>query len=329
MNASLTAAEITDRPRILPRGSETLLTEMTPQFINYRAIEWDRVTRTRYFFGQRFRYEYPGPVRDLRQRLIAVPADRCGDQRLCEHALTVDPPPAAIRRSVDRFGNRHDEFEVARVERAATFDVSLTLERTNDRGETPTTDLLSADQIRLFLQPTDLTRPDHRIAEIARELRAHSRDDQDLAEHIGDWVHRAMTYGSGSTDVKTDAAQALSTGRGLCQDFAHLMIALCREAALPARYVSGHMLGEGASHAWVEVLLPNRAAKGVEVVALDPTNRRRPNLKYITVARGRDYRDVAPTSGSFTAPYQGRLHYTKNAGLTLVEYDDGQIVAGG
>jgi transglutaminase-like putative cysteine protease len=102
------------------------------------------------------------------------------------------------------------------------------------------------------------------------------------------------------------------------------MLALCRAAQLPARYVSGHLLGKGGSHAWVEVFL--MMEQGLELVAFDPTNNRRPHLGYITIAVGRDYRDVAPTSGSFLAPYRGRLTSNKRVGVTQVEYLDGTTI---
>ena len=90
-------------------------------------------------------------------------------------------------------------------------------------------------------------------------------------------------------------------------------------ARLPAPYNSGHLLGEGRSHAWLEVLM--LAADGnLVAMPFDPTNHRRANLSYITIAVGRDYRDVAPTSGSFIAPYQGQLTASKRAGLTRIEY---------
>jgi transglutaminase-like putative cysteine protease len=102
------------------------------------------------------------------------------------------------------------------------------------------------------------------------------------------------------------------------------MIAICRTAGLPARYVSGHLLGEGGSHAWVEVFLPVEG--GLGTFAFDPTNKRQPHLGYVTVAVGRDYQDVSPTSGSFTAPYGGQLSCSKRAGLTLVEYHNGETL---
>lgn len=140
-----------------------------------------------------------------------------------------------------------------------------------------------------------------------------------LADAINTWVWQAMRYVGGVTTVATSAADALLLGRGLCQDYSHVMLAICRAAGLPARYVSGHLLGEGGSHAWVEVLLPS-AQGGFVAVPFDPTNHRRANLSYITIAVGRDYRDVSPTSGTYIAPYQGRLTASKRAGVTCVEY---------
>ena len=76
---------------------------------------------------------------------------------------------------------------------------------------------------------------------------------------------------------------------------------------LPARYVSGHVLGEGGTHAWVEVLVPHpQDADALRAVAFDPTHDRRAGLRYVTVAVGRDYCDVPPTSGTFEAPYERR-----------------------
>jgi transglutaminase-like putative cysteine protease len=86
------------------------------------------------------------------------------------------------------------------------------------------------------------------------------------------------------------------------------MLALCRLCRLPARYISGHLVGEGGSHAWVEVLLPSAAGGGaLEAVAYDPTNDRRAGDTYLTVAVGRDYADVAPTYGTYRGSAGGGL----------------------
>ena len=88
----------------------------------------------------------------------------------------------------------------------------------------------------------------------------------ETAERFCAYVHGALVYAHGKTSVTTTAAQALACGSGVCQDYAHLMIALCRAVGLPVRYVSGHLLGEGGTHAWVEVVVagsPGRPRGGV------------------------------------------------------------------
>ena len=128
-------------------------------------------------------------------------------------------------------------------------------------------------------------------------------------------MHDAITYEYGVTTVDTTAAEALADGRGVCQDSAHVMIALCRASGLPARYVSGHLLGEGGTHAWVEVVVAD--PEGARAVAFDPCNGRRADRAYLTVATGRDYTDVAPTSGTYVGAARGTLTATKRVDVTL------------
>ncbi|MCU1343948.1 MAG: transglutaminase protein, partial [Acidimicrobiia bacterium] len=128
-------------------------------------------------------------------------------------------------------------------------------------------------------------------------------------EAIAAFVHRAVAYRHGVTGVDTPAAQALELGAGVCQDHAHLMVAMCRAVDVPARYVSGHLQGEGATHAWVDVLVATNG--GTRAIGFDPCNNRRPDSNNITVAVGRDYRDVAPTSGTYDGAHAGRLTAAK------------------
>src|SRR5207248_7791393 len=108
-----------------------------------------------------------------------------------------------------------------------------------------------------FGQPSRLTRPDDGLRATAEELRASDRESLELAELINERVHDHMTYDWGVTTVATTAAEAWAGGVGVCQDYAHCMLALCRLCGVPARYVSGHVLGEGGTHAWVDVLVPH------------------------------------------------------------------------
>ena len=139
--------------------------------------------------------------------------------------------------------------------------------------------------------------------QFAGDLFAPNRPLLDAVEALMQRVHEQFEYRANSTDVATDALQALRLRRGVCQDFAHVMIASCRSLGLAARYVSGYLstrpppgqprlLGSDASHAWVAVWCPQQGW-----VDFDPTNNVRPELEHVTLAWGRDYGDVAPLRG--------------------------------
>jgi transglutaminase-like putative cysteine protease len=284
--------------------------------IDHQGVDWGRVRHTRYWMVQRFVYRYPGAVRELHQRLMVVPPDRYGDQVLRAFNLHISAPGATTSTAVDAFGNRVLHVHIPHVDSEVSFETRLVVERHADgtgRLRVPTGEAL------LFRSETPLTAVDARIAAVARELVWRHSEPEEFAEAVNAWVYRAMRYRHGATTVQTTASESLALGHGLCQDYSHIMLAICRAAGLPARYVSGHMLGEGGSHAWVEVLLWDGHG-GYHPIAFDPTNHRRATPAYITVSVGRDYRDVSPTTGSFIAPYPGHLTTSKRAGLTHLEY---------
>lgn len=106
-------------------------------------------------------------------------------------------------------------------------------------------------------------------------------------------IYQDMVYVQGVTDIHTTAEEALAGREGVCQDYAHIMIALCRMAGIPSRYVVGMMQGEGCSHAWVEVCADG-AWHG-----MDPTNDRVTDDSYIKISHGRDYQDCIVNRGTF------------------------------
>jgi transglutaminase-like putative cysteine protease len=238
---------------------------------------------------QHIRYEYSAPVERLRQRLIVVPPPIHGAQRRRDWSISVDGVDATVRRTrTDTFGNVVIDIGARRVERWIQFGASAAVERvaTNDPHR------IAVDP--RFLRPTPLTTADARI----RDLVVPGAGPGDICARAS----RSLTYEWGITDVQTSAADAIRGGRGVCQDFAHIMIAACRAARIAARYVSGHLVGEGGSHAWVEALVPDPDRPGEWAVeAWDPTHDRPAGDGYVVVAVGRDYADVAPLSGSYVA----------------------------
>lgn len=247
----------------------------------------------RYRLHQAFTYAYDGPVRDLVHRLVVVPPSVHGDQRLLSGAVTVSDPAADVRWHTDGFGNRQCVLRLERVPAELELSVSFVVERGGP-------DVARIRRLPLLTAPSALTAADLRIASLARSLRV--TDDLETADALCAEVHTRIAYGFGATDVTTPAAQALSGGVGVCQDHAHVMLALCRSVGIAARYVSGHLVGQGGTHAWVEVLAGGR------VVAMDPCHGRRADSRYVTVAVGRDYRDVPPTSGTYRGSGRGTLH---------------------
>ncbi|WP_055409156.1 MULTISPECIES: transglutaminase family protein [unclassified Frankia] len=292
-------------------------------------------TRVTYRVAQRFRYTYDGDATDLVHRLVVVPPNRHGDQTVRDARLVVSSDAARTtwRRGAD--GTRSAVVRLDRVPPRLDFDVTVTIDRIVG-GARP---WLRATALagRRLLDATPLTVPDAALTAAARALATD--DPVATARRFCGWVHSRIRYVPGSTDVTTTAAQALAGGSGVCQDQAHVMLALCRAAGLPARYVSGHLVGDGPSHAWVEVVMSGGVADGVPrtgtgagvgaaagaagwepgalAVAYDPCHDRLADLRYVTVAVGRDYSDVAPTSGWYTGAGRGTL--TASQRVTVVD----------
>jgi len=267
--------------------------------------------RLTYVLHQSFRYVYDAPVRELNHRLVVVPPRRHGDQRRRRHSITVSAVGARTTHRQDAAGNTVTRSRVPLVPDRVEFVVEAVVERVGPCSDA----LLPAAALTdpRLLRPTRLTAADPAIRELAAAMA--SQDRLATAERLCVYVHEAISYAHGVTSVTTTAAEALAGGRGVCQDAAHVMIALCRTIGLPARYVSGHLLGEGGTHAWVEVIAADPA--GARAVAFDPCHGRRAGRDYLTVATGRDYSDVAPTSGTYLGTARGTLTATKRVAVAL------------
>jgi transglutaminase-like putative cysteine protease len=155
-----------------------------------------------------------------------------------------------------------------------------------------------------MLMPSHFARSSPELEELAAEIGATERNGRSplaFLRDIASGVHRSFNYVKKSTEVNSPIEDALRSRQGVCQDFAHIMIALVRNARIPCRYVSGylyhsnensHPSADGATHAWVEALLPS-----IGWVGFDPTINRLAGENHIRTAIGRDYADVPPTMG--------------------------------
>lgn len=163
-----------------------------------------------------------------------------------------------------------------------------------------------------YLEPSHFARPTEALVAFGRELGlSRVTDPMSLLRRLKHQLYDAFEYAPKSTRVDSPIDDALAARRGVCQDFAHVMIALVRSVGIPCRYVSGYLYHnhqgdersvDGASHAWIEAWLPSLGWIGI-----DPTNKTLAMDRHIRVAIGRDYHDVPPTRGAFKGNARGEL----------------------
>lgn len=223
------------------------------------------------------------PVTNHSFVLRCLPADGPG-QRVLDAALTLDPAaPCTDQR--DSFGNR---LQIGRIDEPHTgfhYRAAGTVLR-DDTARTP-----EADR-PLFRYPSAFTMPDDALQAVAAPL-AGIQNPRARAWALLEAVGAHMRYTPGVTGVQTTAAQAWALGQGVCQDYAHIYLALARLCGLSARYVNGLPEGEGASHAWCEVWLD-----GIWT-GIDPTRGRWADEGYIRFCVWRDFADCPIERGVF------------------------------
>jgi transglutaminase-like putative cysteine protease len=228
-------------------------------------------------------------------------------QGMVEANVTVEPA-AVLHTYRDYWGTTVHTFDVQRAHKELTVvGTSVVDSRVLAETVDATWDDLSDDANRdagfEYLAPTPVTTSDASLRAVARELRGASARPIDAVRAAIDGVRAHVRYERGVTTVSTSAAEAWARGRGVCQDFAHVTLALLRAMGIPARYVSGYvhpepdaLIGEtvsGESHAWVE-------AWTGDWTAFDPTLGVPAAERHVMVARARDYSDVAPMRGIYT-----------------------------
>ena len=193
-----------------------------------------------------------------------------------------------LKESTDQWGNarlygsyrgRHSRFEANISGQAVT-------------GLSVCTPAGPPERERIFRFATPLTEPDASLRAFSGSFGILSGSPQEM-QTVMEAVHGALSYEPGTTTVKTTAAQAFAMGHGVCQDYSHVMLVVLRASGIPARYVAGMLLGEGESHAWVEVLYRGNW------YGYDPTNCTAVTDEHIKLSHGRDSDDCAINRGVF------------------------------
>ena len=257
-------------------------------------------------------YYYPDNVSESYTVLHLQP--RSDQNQFCTRYVVDVAPHAQLHTYVDRFGNEVQHFAILpshdRLSILAHSTVVTLLESDPPEPVEATRSLLDADlqlpRLYDFMNESTFVRFTPEIETFWRELDIPPDRIGIWCRNVSRHIHETFAYDTEATTVRSTVREALSRRAGVCQDFAHVMIAVLRSAGVPARYVSGYIfrgesqvLGAEASHAWCEAYLPPHGWIG-----FDPTNDLLVNDHFVKVAIGRDYRDVSPVRGV----YRGSKH---------------------
>lgn len=286
------------------------------------------------------RYLYTTAVTTSWHRAHLAPSESpC--QRVLSRAKTINPQPVFEEEDTDTFGNRswrfhqeqaHGELLVRTVSELETWclptDASIgaldwetmTAKLSYTRGSPVLPE-------SLFAYPSPYVPRGAEFIDFSAAAFTAGRPLRDACADLSATIYRELQYNPQSTTIHTPAREALAQGSGVCQDFAHIMLACLRSRGLAARYVSGYLLtqpaegqpaliGADASHAWVSVFM----GEG-HWIDFDPTNNRwgyeSPGADYVRLAIGRDYGDVSPLRGVI----HGGAHHRLEVGVTVTRLD--------
>ena len=258
-------------------------------------------------------YAYVGDVLASYNEARLTPSrDR---QLVLDHRVQV-VPRVPIMRYVDYWGSEVCSFDVTEPHHRLVVTGRSLVETGPSRAmpagagwEQLRADALRDEFYEYLTGSSYVSCDDPRVVEAARVLTQFDLLDSGqpaaVVSAATDWTRAQLAYEPGATDVSTTASGALDVGRGVCQDFVHVAIAVLRACGIPARYASGYLhpdadaaIGDtvtGQSHAWLEAWLG-------EWYPVDPTSGAKVGERHVLVARGRDYGDVAPLKGVFHGP---------------------------
>ena len=300
-------------------------------------------------------YHYVPQVNTAQHMVHLLPRSNAS-QSVQRTELHVTPTPSAISTHIDVFGNNRTFFSLPVLHNSLII-TAKSLVDTHFIPYPPELALSTStwENVRehflyhsgaawdaateyVFSSPYVQTHPD--FAEYAQDSFKPSRPILLAACDLMTRIHEEFTYETASTNLNTPALEALKNRKGVCQDFAHILIGCLRSQGLAARYVSGYLvtdvpqgqsrlIGSDASHAWVSVYVPNELENTAKTLKcgqlanhgkwfdLDPTNNRwgltSPGIDYVTLAIGRDYSDVSPVRGVI----HGGASHSLEVGVTV------------
>ena len=259
----------------------------------------------------RTRYRYSSPVKESFNEVHLMPFSN--EHQTCDLFHLRVEPVVAVRRYQDFYLNWVHHFEVNSPHQFLSIEsearVTTSLANWLDPAATPAPLSRAPSLVRLercfdYLQASEFVDIDPAVWRMALDATAGIEDFWQAAQALNRFVQSHLQYLPQATHAKTHMRDALAARAGVCQDFAHILIGMCRAIQIPALYVSGYLCTPGAqaSHAWVEVFVPDMGWRG-----LDPTHACQPDERYVKLAVGRDYADVPPVQGHYKGVTQRTL----------------------
>ena len=278
------------------------------------------------------RYSYAAPVQQCVMLLCLEPRQGRG-QRLIDFEIETQPP-ANLNRETDCFGNTRHLLDLHETHQILEITTRSTVEVASAPPLPARLHTGAWEEIRShrescanwdFTHSSALVRPSPTLTEFVNRHGIEPGDDPlESLLQLSHTLHDCLQYIPGSTTAESTVEHIIETGRGVCQDYAHLMIAIARSWDIPARYVSGYLnptdqpdeqAPSNATHAWVECRLPE-----LGWVGFDPTNQSFAGEGgKVHIAVGRDYRDVSPTRGVLQGGGEIRLEVNVRTRSLFIE----------
>lgn len=274
------------------------------------------------------KYEYDRPVSESMNEIKIYPYQGRGQETL-QHDMLITGQPE-VQTFTDYWGNKTGSFNLLPAHRIMSIESKLVV-RTTATTQLDINFHTGFGQLKREiaenLQLIELATPDRISAQPAIDKIISSIPSQDVSvaaviEHFSEYIYKNFKYIKGITNIETTVDEILQHRSGVCQDFAHLMLQILRCYNIPARYVSGYicpnkngMRGQGATHAWVEALIPEYGWAGI-----DPTNNVWVTNKHVKLSVGRDFADCSPVKGTFKGPARQALTVTVSVG-----YENGDV----
>jgi transglutaminase-like putative cysteine protease len=253
------------------------------------------------------RFDYSEIISEAYTELRLKPLDD-DHQRALSFSLQFDPRDQLHFSYADRYGNDVQFIDIVQPHQSLIVTSLSEVLTTTEHLDRSNISLSPLDEFD-YHAPSQYAVSSDALTAFGNQF--HGADAREAALALMSGVHSALKYTKGATQVSTTADDALKLGQGVCQDYSHIMISACRARGIAARYVSGYLFTRGmegnnfddaATHAWVDVLIPDQGW-----LSLDPTHNMPQGERHVRLAIGRDYADVPPTRGIYKGNAQEKM----------------------